>query len=143
MITPINAITPSGVCVIDNPRTTPVKANGIENIITNGSVSDSNWAAITMNTRMMINTINIPRSANVSCWSSKVPPNCQLISDGISIFFSSARVCSTRSLNAAPWATTAETVMIRSRFLRSIVGGVIRSTTLPTSRIRTPCPALL
>eukprot|EP00975_Prorocentrum_lima_P067562 12915608-Prorocentrum_lima.AAC.1 len=62
MITPIKAITPNGVCVTANPNTIPVKANGIENMITNGSTNDSNWAAITMNTKMMINTIKIPKS---------------------------------------------------------------------------------
>ena len=36
-----------------------------------------------------------------------------------------------------------ERVITRSRSLRSMVGGVIRSTTLPKSRMRMPLPSLL
>ncbi|EJX04889.1 hypothetical protein EVA_07000 [gut metagenome] len=50
-----------------NPNMIPVNANGIENMMTNGSTNDSNCAAITMNTSMIISTINIPRSVKVSC----------------------------------------------------------------------------
>ncbi|EJX04890.1 hypothetical protein EVA_07001 [gut metagenome] len=53
------------------------------------------------------------------------------------------RAAFTRSLNAAPAPATAETVMTRSRSLRSMVGGVMRSTTLPRSRTRIPFPSLL
>ena len=48
----------------------------------------------------------------------------------------------TTSPNGAP-EITADTVTIRSRSLRSIVGGAKRSTTVPRSLIRTPSPLLL
>jgi hypothetical protein len=50
------------VPVINKAITTPVKANGIENMITNGILNDSNWDAITINTNIRLITINRPRS---------------------------------------------------------------------------------
>ena len=49
---------------------TPTKANGTENIITNGARKASNCDAITIYTRMTISTISTIRSANISFWSS-------------------------------------------------------------------------
>ncbi|OAV71325.1 hypothetical protein Barb7_03196 [Bacteroidales bacterium Barb7] len=48
---------------------------------------------------------------------------------GMSMLCISLLAASTMSLNTAPGAATADTVMTRSRFLRSMVGGVMRSTT--------------
>ncbi|OAV71326.1 hypothetical protein Barb7_03197 [Bacteroidales bacterium Barb7] len=67
MISPINAITPKGVLVIANPSITPVSAKGMENMMTNGSTSDSNCDAMTIKTSITINAINMPRSPKVSC----------------------------------------------------------------------------
>ena len=66
-MTPIIAITPNGVPVTANPINTPVKANGKENIIMKGSVRDSNCAANTINTSIMIIIPKIVKSLNVSC----------------------------------------------------------------------------
>ena len=62
-----------------------------------------------------------------------------LIPAGISILSSSFCEAATTSLIGTP-ETTVETVMMRSRSLRSIVGGEKRSTTLPTSLIRIAFP---
>ena len=48
IITPIRAITPIAVSVIIHPRATPVSANGMENMMTNGLIRDSNCDAITI-----------------------------------------------------------------------------------------------
>ena len=48
MSTPMSPMTPRGVFVITSPRITPTNANGIENMIANGLMNDSNWDAITM-----------------------------------------------------------------------------------------------
>ena len=58
------------VPVIQSAISTPLSANGMENMMMNGSVSDSNCAAITMNTSIMISRASVAISANDSCWSS-------------------------------------------------------------------------
>ena len=58
------------VSVSESAISTPLNANGIENMMMNGSVRDSNCAAITMNTSMMISSARVAISANDSCWSS-------------------------------------------------------------------------
>ena len=67
MTIPIMPIIPRAMSVAQRPISTPVKANGIENIITNGPIKDSNCEAITIYTRMMISTISRPISENISC----------------------------------------------------------------------------
>ena len=48
MMAPIRAISDSGVEVIHSARNTPVKANGMVNMMMNGNSSDSNCVAITI-----------------------------------------------------------------------------------------------
>ena len=48
MMAPIRAMSDSGVEVIHNARNTPVKANGMVNMMMNGNSSDSNCVAITI-----------------------------------------------------------------------------------------------
>ena len=81
----MRAMTLRAVSVIQRPRITPTKANGTENIITNGLMNDSNWDAITIYTMMIISNISIPRLVNISFWSSKSPAMLADISEGISI----------------------------------------------------------
>ena len=45
---PIMDITPTAMLWIMLPRATPVRANGMENMMTNGPMKDSNWEAMTM-----------------------------------------------------------------------------------------------
>ena len=52
------------------PRATPVKANGMENMITNGPRKDSNWEAITIYTRITIRATRRSSEPNISCCSS-------------------------------------------------------------------------
>ena len=47
-MTPTIAIIPRAVPVTQSPRITPMNANGIENMMTNGPMNDSNWDAITI-----------------------------------------------------------------------------------------------
>ncbi len=48
MIAPIRAINDKGVEVIHSARNTPVKANGMVNMMIKGYFSDSNCVAITI-----------------------------------------------------------------------------------------------
>ena len=48
MIAPISAMSDSGVEVSHNARKTPVKANGMVNMMMKGNFSDSNCVAMTM-----------------------------------------------------------------------------------------------
>ena len=48
MMAPIRAMSDSGVEVIHRARKTPVKANGMVNMMMNGNLSDSNCVAMTM-----------------------------------------------------------------------------------------------
>ena len=67
---PIRDITPIARFPIMLPRNTPTNANGMENMITNGPMKDSNWEAITMYTRMMMRITRRVMSENMSCWFS-------------------------------------------------------------------------
>ena len=66
MMAPIRAISDSGVEVIHSARNTPVKANGMVNMMMNGNLSDSNCVAITIYTRMTIRMSSVPRSPKAS-----------------------------------------------------------------------------
>ena len=66
MITPIMAMTLIGVPLSTSPITTPTNANGIAIIMTNGYVSDSNCAAITMNTSKTIRSKSVNKSEYIS-----------------------------------------------------------------------------
>ena len=70
MMTPNAPIISNELWVSHNASTTPERANGMVNIITNGFFSDSNWLAITIYTSMIISMPNIVMSPKVSCWSS-------------------------------------------------------------------------
>ena len=67
---PIIDITPTAIPCSMFPRATPVKANGMENMITSGPRKDSNWEAITMYTRMTMRSIRRIMSENMDCCSS-------------------------------------------------------------------------
>ena len=140
---PIRPITPRGVPVTKRPRSTPTNANGIENMITNGLMNDSNCEAITMYTRMMIITRSIIRSPNVSCWSSYEPAIFTASSEGISVSSMAFCAAAATSESGTPVPTTADTVTTRSRFFLLMEGGVRVSTTFPSSLILTPLPWLL
>ena len=92
-----------------------------------------------MNTRITINTASVPKSENESCWSSYEPEIWIEAPLGKSILSIIALPSATTSPKGAP-EITADTVTIRSRSLRSMVGGAERSTTLPRSFTRIPSP---
>ena len=67
MITPMSDITPMAISAARLPIATPTRANGMENMITNGPMKDSNCEAITMYTRITIRTTSMSMSRNISC----------------------------------------------------------------------------
>ena len=67
---PMRLITPTARPWSMFPSATPVKANGMENMITSGPRKDSNWEAITMYTRMTMRSIRRIMSENMDCCSS-------------------------------------------------------------------------
>ena len=67
---PMRLITPTASPCSMLPSATPVKANGMENMITSGPRKDSNWEAITMYTRMTMRSISRIMSENMDCCSS-------------------------------------------------------------------------
>ena len=58
------------ISAIRLPIATPTRANGMENMITNGPMNDSNCDAITMYTKITIRTTSMSMSRNISCWFS-------------------------------------------------------------------------
>ena len=70
MMIPIILMTPMARLANIFPRNTPTKAKGMENMITNGPMKDSNWEAITIYTRMMMRKASSIMSENISCWFS-------------------------------------------------------------------------
>ena len=69
-MTPIIPITPRGVPVITQPSITPVRAKGMDPMITSGPEKDSNWEAITIYTSITMSTSRVMRSEKISFWSS-------------------------------------------------------------------------
>ena len=55
------------VFVSNNAKITPVNANGIANIMMNGILNDSNWAAITMYTNIKDKSNNMVNEPKDSC----------------------------------------------------------------------------
>ena len=86
-----------------------------------------------------MSTASVPRSVNDSTWSSYEPDICMEMPEGRSMRSMMASPAVTTSPNGAP-EMMADTVTMRSRSLRSMVGGAERSTTVPRSFTRTPLP---
>ena len=137
---PIMPITPRAVPVIQFPKSTPTKANGTENMITKGLMKDSNWEAITIYTSITMRTMSMRRSLNIDCWSSKSPLITVERLPGRSASSTMVLIASTASLRALPFEMMPVTLIYLSLFFLSMVGGILASTTVPRSFMRTGLP---